>query len=332
MCLSVIERAESASLITEGSCFGVFRPVLNLQHTRFLLKFPLFFIPPPIPARFRPCSLPVTAPEWSRTASGPLPARTEPNPDSAGGSRHALIDEPQKRWYNPRRQALGSGNRWNGPASHRRRHALKEITLYLARHGESTANAEGIFASHRIDAPLSENGIRQARELTHWFKETPISAVYVSPLRRARQTAEIACAPFDGEFVVTDSLAEIDVGDLEGKPEKDPRSRTAYNRVLGLWERGFHDKGFAGGETLADAKGRLARLLRRIEDGGSDHVLLIGHCLLFMALIWLFCEDHGPTLEDGHMGRGRLTILRKTDGSFRLHAFDIAPGSHIPGT
>jgi broad specificity phosphatase PhoE len=209
---------------------------------------------------------------------------------------------------------------------------LANLTLYLARHGESTANAEGIFASHRIDAPLSNNGLRQARELARWLKGTPISAVYVSPLLRARQTAEIACAHFDMESVFTDSLAEVDIGDLEGKSEIDPGLRSTYDRVLSLWEQGFHDEGFNGGETLLDAKERLTCLLKRIEDGGPDHVLLVGHCLLFMALIWLFCEDHGPMLEDGHMGRGHLTILRKTGNSFRLQAFDLAPETHIPGT
>ena len=202
---------------------------------------------------------------------------------------------------------------------------MTDLTLFLARHGESMANAEGIFASHRIDAPLSPNGMRQAQDLARWLKGTRISAVYASPLVRARQTAEIACAQFDIEPVFTDLLREIDVGDLEGTPEDDPEYRGAFDHVLNLWERGFHSEGFSGGETLLDAGKRLDKLLDRIEREGSDHVLLVGHCLLFMAFIWLHCENHGPTLESGHMGRGHLTILSKTRNGFRLENFDLAP-------
>jgi len=209
---------------------------------------------------------------------------------------------------------------------------LKNLTLYLARHGESAANADGVFASHRIDAPLSSNGTLQARALARWLEGKPISAIYVSPLLRARQTAEIACAQFDTDPVFMDALAEIDVGELEGKPEADPGYRAAFDHVLNLWEQGFSNEGFSAGETLLDAENRLRKLLETIERGNSSHVLLVGHCLLFMALIWLFCENHGPTLENGHMGRGHLTIIRKRGSIFRLEEFDISPEADLSGS
>ena len=45
--------------------------------------------------------------------------------------------------------------------------ALPEI--YLARHGESRANIEGVL-SHRVgEHPLTERGRRQARALAEWL-------------------------------------------------------------------------------------------------------------------------------------------------------------------
>ncbi|UCD56106.1 MAG: histidine phosphatase family protein [Candidatus Hydrogenedentota bacterium] len=202
---------------------------------------------------------------------------------------------------------------------------MADITLYLLRHGESTANVDNVFASHRIDAPLSLDGIRQAQELAKWLTDFPIAGIYASPLLRARQTGEIVSEPLNLEPVITDSLVEIDVGDLEGKAQDHPEHRAAFNRVLSLWENGCYREGFVGGETLLDAEKRLRKLLDKIANDGPNHVLLVGHCLLFMALIWLFCENHGPTVESGHMRRGHVSILYKAGERFRLEKFDIAP-------
>lgn len=202
---------------------------------------------------------------------------------------------------------------------------MTDLLLYLLRHGESTANADNVYASQRIDAPLSTIGIRQAREVAKWLKRFPISAVYSSQLNRARQTAEIVCAELKLTPAFTDLLVEVDVGELEGKSQADPKSTAGFEHVMKLWEDGFQQEGFEGGETLLEVKNRLERLLGSVENNGSGHILLVGHCLLYMAFIWLFCENHGPTLEAGHMGRSRLSILRKTSESFRLEKFDLAP-------
>ena len=184
---------------------------------------------------------------------------------------------------------------------------------------------DNVYASIRIDAPLSLEGIRQAREVAKWLKRFPISAIYSSPLNRARQTAEIVCAELNLTPVFTDLLVEVDVGELEGKSQTDPKMTAAFEHVMKLWEDGFQQEGFEGGETLLGVKNRLGKLLDRVDNGDSGHVLLVGHCLLYMAFIWLFCENHGPTLESGHMGRARLSILRKTSENFRLEKFDLAP-------
>ena len=40
------------------------------------------------------------------------------------------------------------------------------------------------------DPPLSETGIGQAARLAHWLEPEPLDALYASPMRRARETAE----------------------------------------------------------------------------------------------------------------------------------------------
>ena len=60
------------------------------------------------------------------------------------------------------------------------------------------------------DPELTELGHEQARALAEYLAGEHIDALYVSPLRRARQTAEPVSAQLGLEAIVDDELAEFD--------------------------------------------------------------------------------------------------------------------------
>ena len=65
--------------------------------------------------------------------------------------------------------------------------------IYLVRHGQSLANAKGIWQGAQIDTPLTELGRTQAQNTKKHLEEegAVFSAVYSSPLLRAGETAGI---------------------------------------------------------------------------------------------------------------------------------------------
>src|SRR4028118_1166019 len=81
--------------------------------------------------------------------------------------------------------------------------------LLLIRHGQSTANASGVWQG-QLDFPLSEEGRRQAADAGRALKGARISGVYASPLSRAFETAEIVAheASFSGEIIHMSGIAE----------------------------------------------------------------------------------------------------------------------------
>src|SRR5918998_1629788 len=62
--------------------------------------------------------------------------------------------------------------------------------MLLVRHGESTANAKGIWQG-QMEFPLSERGRAQASLAGHGLSSEPFEGLYSSPLSRAFETAEI---------------------------------------------------------------------------------------------------------------------------------------------
>lgn len=96
--------------------------------------------------------------------------------------------------------------------------------LVLIRHGESTANASGVWQG-RLDYPLSARGKEQARSAGKALAGKALAGTsrapdvfYTSPLSRARETAEISAreAGFEGEVVCVDGLIERGGGAFEG--------------------------------------------------------------------------------------------------------------------
>jgi broad specificity phosphatase PhoE len=60
------------------------------------------------------------------------------------------------------------------------------------------------------DPPLTELGRRQADAAAKWLAEERFDAIWTSPMRRARETAEMIASPHGLEIAVEDGIAEYD--------------------------------------------------------------------------------------------------------------------------
>ncbi|MCL5952662.1 MAG: histidine phosphatase family protein [Chloroflexi bacterium] len=82
------------------------------------------------------------------------------------------------------------------------------LELLLVRHGESTANRDG---TEEEDPELTELGLEQARRMAPWVAANfHLVAIYSSPLRRARHTAEILAQAVGTEVRFREDLREVD--------------------------------------------------------------------------------------------------------------------------
>lgn len=95
----------------------------------------------------------------------------------------------------------------------------------FVRHGETALNRDKLIGG-RTDVPLTEEGKWQAQEVCSLLNRERWSGIAVSPLLRARQTAELALP--DVSYTVFDDLRERDWGDLELCPwsEQPPYEET----------------------------------------------------------------------------------------------------------
>lgn len=126
----------------------------------------------------------------------------------------------------------------------------KAGVLIVLRHGESTANAAGLFTGV-LDAPLSEQGIREAHAATALLnlalpsELVPGSAagspvtLFTSTLARALQTAAIVAAGLTHPLAGCHSdwrLNERNYGALTGRSKDDVRAEFGETQFL-AWRR-----------------------------------------------------------------------------------------------
>ena len=128
----------------------------------------------------------------------------------------------------------------------------------------------------RTDPPLTPAG-RQAAASK--LAGLDVKAIYCSPLRRARETAE--AIPGGVEPVVIDELAEIDFGEWEGLTwqEIEQRWPDAACRKIEDWL----GETAPGGECWSDFDARIGRALERIL-AGPQPAAIVAHMVVNAAL------------------------------------------------
>jgi broad specificity phosphatase PhoE len=150
------------------------------------------------------------------------------------------------------------------------------VRLLLARHGQSTWNSLRRFQGI-ADVPLSDIGRAQARALRDAVRRHRITRAYVSPLRRAVETAELALAGTDIEIVPVPDLRELSLGAWEGCTVTEIRAQEGD--PYRAWLRAPVDCPPPEGEALDDVCTRMLGVVERIEaaHGPDDDVLIVAH-------------------------------------------------------
>jgi broad specificity phosphatase PhoE len=177
-----------------------------------------------------------------------------------------------------------------------------------ARHGQNVANLTHTL-SHRVyDGDLTDAGRRQAEQLAARLVAPgadPIGRLACSPLRRARQTADIIGHQLGLPVaMVLDDLREVNVGVLDGR--SDAEAWATYTEVLAAWQAGDAAARFPGGEDRDELCARLRRALAAVARGaGTRTSIVVAHgASLRAALPGLAGQaDPGTDLPTGEVAR-----------------------------
>lgn len=143
---------------------------------------------------------------------------------------------------------------------------------------------------------------------------------FSSTLLRARQTAQIVADEVGLPVTHSKDLIEVGLGLLDGHDIGDPAFLSAYKNMVTNRESGYPQVCISEGESLLDVKARLDRFLNKnvINRKWDGAVLLVGHAILWMSFIRVFCENQPAVINDGFMEKTHTSILFFSDTGFQL--------------
>jgi probable phosphoglycerate mutase len=112
--------------------------------------------------------------------------------------------------------------------------------LYLVRHAQQDIDPAGPVGA-TVDPPLSALGERQAEAVGRALARRRLDAVYASPLRRARRTAEVVARHHVLEPVIVHDLREVEVW-RDMPQDKSVQDYLGVNYLIALRERMIVEK------------------------------------------------------------------------------------------
>jgi probable phosphoglycerate mutase len=149
------------------------------------------------------------------------------------------------------------------------------LKLVLMRHAETDWNRERRYQGWH-DTPLSEAGRVQAEAAGRLLADQRLTAVWSSPLLRARETATAVATPQGLAVRVDDAFGEMRFGEWEGFTVDEVRAR--FPDLHRAWLETPDQVAPPGAETLAEVRARAIKgleALRGAHDGQT--VCLVTH-------------------------------------------------------
>jgi len=175
--------------------------------------------------------------------------------------------------------------------------------VVLIRHGETEWSVSGQHTG-TTDIPLTERGREEARLLAPVLAGANFALVLSSPLRRARETCQLAGL---GDRVEIDpDLIEWNYGQYEGLTPKQ------IHRIAPRWML-FTD-GCPGGESPEQVGARVDRLICRVQQvAGRVALFAHGHLFRVFAARWIGLPPSGG--QHFLLGTSTVCVLSYYRGS-----------------
>jgi len=201
------------------------------------------------------------------------------------------------------------------------------MKLYFVRHGESEANTLRVISNRESPFGLTALGKEQAVILADRLKDILVTAIFSSPVLRARETAEILSESFHLPYQITEALREYDCGILEEK--SDEESWKLHSEIAEDWtlNHNFLRKP-EGGENFLEIKKRFVPFIESFTQNESheeNHILFVSHGGLLQLMLpeLLTNIDHAFVRSNGIRHTQCIIAEQRQNGLLCLQWGDV---------
>jgi 2,3-bisphosphoglycerate-dependent phosphoglycerate mutase len=191
------------------------------------------------------------------------------------------------------------------------------------RHGEADNNVKRILVGRNLESHLTSQGKLQVEDTAKYLKGVSIDKVYVSPVTRAIETAEITCNLLGLEYQIDERLFEIELGKLVGMNYEEILDKHE-NLFLKFYSGDQQMLENFGVESFSMVKERIKHILDEVlEIYPEKNVLFITHLDPIKAAISLLLDLQAEALFRWHIRNASLTILKHESKILSLSGVNV---------
>ncbi|MDB9525367.1 histidine phosphatase family protein [Oscillatoria sp. CS-180] len=209
--------------------------------------------------------------------------------------------------------------------------------VILLRHGRSTLNDQGRYQGSSDTGELTPEGMAASHAIGRYLKQCPVDAIYVSPLKRAQDTAaallpHLTTPPLKN-LSTSDLLKEIHLPSWEGQRYEDVRSHQPD--LYRCWQETPDQFQLSSGAStvypVQDLYQQAQRFWQTILPRHSGQTLLVvshggtNQALINTALKSSASQHH--LLQQTHSGLTVLDFQTPTDEFAQLHLLNLTLNS-----
>lgn len=195
-------------------------------------------------------------------------------------------------------------------------------SIIFLRHGQAKNNIERILTGRTPGIPLTEKGIDQAEKAAKFLEHMNISAIYSSPIERAKHTAEIVGKHNSLDVTIDDRLIELDMGKFTGVPYDD--IFTSHGNVFMKFYNGELEIAHNGVETFSEVKKRVLGIVDHvIEKHPDQNVVLVTHMDPIKAMLSTVVDLTPTNLFELIIANASLNIFREYKRKFSISGLNV---------
>lgn len=201
-------------------------------------------------------------------------------------------------------------------------------SIIFLRHGQAKNNIERILTGRTPGVPLTEEGINQAEKAAKFLEHMNISAIYSSPIERARHTAEIVGKHNSLDVTIDDRLIELDMGKFTGVPYDE--IFTSHGNVFMKFYNGELEIAHNGVETFSEVKKRVLGIVDHvIENHPDENVVLVTHMDPIKAMLSTVVDLTPTNLFELIIANASLNIFREYKRKFSISGLNVMDPSRF---
>ena len=193
--------------------------------------------------------------------------------------------------------------------------------IIFLRHAQAENNTKRILAGRTEGVPLTKTGIEQAERISEYLEPIDISAIYSSPIERAKHTAEIVAKNSSLNVDLDERLTEIDMGKFTHMNYDDMFAKYG-NIFLKFYENNpviaEHEV-----ETFPNVQKRVLDMVDYvINKHKNKNVILVTHMDPIKSMLAHVMDLKPKTLFELIIANASLTIIKEQDKIFSLSAIN----------